>query len=148
MTAMDTTDLPLATGSARAFARGLDRLAVVLQALGAAILAVLLVIVLTSVTLRYVFGSGFIWSEELAIWLNVVLVAVGAPLAATGPLAMRLDVIVDNAEDFRAEDVGKFEIEEHGRNLFRFEDLEACAGSARFEHDVPVLEQCFNIAEE
>jgi tripartite ATP-independent transporter DctM subunit len=95
MTAMDTTDLPLAaSGSARAFAVALDRLAAVLQALGAAILAVLLVLVLTSVMLRYLFGSGFIWSEELAIWLNVVLVAVGAPLAATGPLAMRLDVIV------------------------------------------------------
>src|SRR5882672_9581532 len=94
MTAMDT-DLPLAaSGSARAFSGALDRLAAVLQALGAAILAVLLVLVLTSVTLRYVFGSGLIWSEELAIWLNVVLVAVGAPLAVSGPLAMRLDVIV------------------------------------------------------
>jgi tripartite ATP-independent transporter DctM subunit len=94
MTAMDTALPFAASGPARAFSGALDRLAAVLQALGAAILALLLVLVLTSVTLRYVFGSGLIWSEELAIWLNVVLVAVGAPLAATGPLAMRLDVIV------------------------------------------------------
>ncbi len=70
-------------------------LASILQWSGALVLAILpSVLVLTSVMLRYVFGSGFIWSEELAIWLNVLLVAVGAPLAATGPLAMRLDVIV------------------------------------------------------
>src|SRR3954462_11829661 len=94
MTAMDTALPFAASGPARAFSGALDRLAAVLQALGAAILALLLVLVLTSVTLRYLFGSGLIWSEELAIWLNVVLVAVGAPLAATGPLAMRLDVIV------------------------------------------------------
>src|SRR5581483_9923409 len=67
---------------------------VLLQWLGGAILAVIFVLVMTSVTLRYVFGSGLIWSEELAIWLNILLVAVGAPLAVTGPLAMRLDVIV------------------------------------------------------
>jgi tripartite ATP-independent transporter DctM subunit len=94
MTAMDTI-LPVpAHGAGRALASALDRLSVFLQWLGGAILAVLLALVLTSVTLRYVFGSGLIWSEELAIWLNVVLVAIGAPLAATGPLAMRLDVIV------------------------------------------------------
>ena len=94
MAAMDTT-LPLpANGASRALASALDRLSVVLQWLGAFILAVLLALVLTAVTLRYVFGSGLIWSEELAIWLNVALVAVGAPLAVSGPLAMRLDVIV------------------------------------------------------
>jgi len=62
--------------------------------ISALILALLLVIVLTAVGLRYLFGSGLIWSEELAIWLNVVLVAVGSPLAVTGALAMRFDVIV------------------------------------------------------
>ncbi len=75
-------------------ASALDRLSLTLQWLGAIILAVLFVLVMTSVTLRYVFGSGLIWSEELAIWLNVLLVAVGAPIAVTGPLAMRLDVVV------------------------------------------------------
>jgi len=71
-----------------------EALSAALRFLGALVLAVLFLLVMTSVTLRYVFGSGFIWSEELAIWLNVLLVAIGAPLAVTGPLAMRLDVIV------------------------------------------------------
>src|ERR1700754_469913 len=94
MAAMDATLPSPANGASRALASALDRLSVALQWLGALILAVLLALVLTAVTLRYVFGSGLIWSEELAIWLNVALVAVGAPLAAAGPLAMRLDVIV------------------------------------------------------
>src|SRR5262245_13927584 len=84
------------TGSAGAgrFAVVLNTVEAVLRWLGALILAALLVLVLTAVTLRYVFGSGLIWSEELAIWLNVLLVAIGAPLAATSALAMRLDVVV------------------------------------------------------
>jgi tripartite ATP-independent transporter DctM subunit len=95
MTPMDTRAEPVAaSGPSRPLSAALDRVAAMLQGLGALILAILLVLVLTSVTLRYLFGSGLIWSEELAIWLNVLLVAVGAPLAVTGPLAMRLDVIV------------------------------------------------------
>src|SRR5580704_18992809 len=62
--------------------------------ISALILALLLAIVLTAVGLRYLFGGGLIWSEELAIWLNVVLVAVGSPLAVTGALAMRFDVVI------------------------------------------------------
>lgn len=76
------------------FAAALGVLESGLSWISAAILAILLAIVLTSVALRYLFGSGLIWSEELAIWLNVVLVAVGSPLAVTGTLAMRFDVIV------------------------------------------------------
>jgi tripartite ATP-independent transporter DctM subunit len=95
MTVMESdASLRAAPGGSRTVAAALDGLGVALQALGAVILAALLVLVLTSVTLRYLFGTGLIWSEELAIWLNVLLVAVGAPLAVTGPLAMRLDVIV------------------------------------------------------
>jgi tripartite ATP-independent transporter DctM subunit len=95
MTPMKTSILPATsqTGT-RLLAAVLDRLSGALQWLGAGILAVLFILVMTSVTLRYVFGSGLIWSEELAIWLNILLVAVGAPIAITGPLAMRLDVIV------------------------------------------------------
>jgi tripartite ATP-independent transporter DctM subunit len=95
MAAMPTDTLPAAS-----FAHGrrlpalLDGTESVLQWLGAAVLAALFVLVMVSVTLRYVFGSGLIWSEELAIWLNVLLVAAGAPLAATGVLAMRLDAVV------------------------------------------------------
>lgn len=52
----------------------------------------LLGVVLTVVVLRYGFGGGFLGSDELAVWLNVALVAAGAPLAINSALAMRLDV--------------------------------------------------------
>jgi len=82
------------TTGMKAVSSAVDTLSHALKLFGALVLAVLFVLVMTSVTLRYVFGSGLIWSEELAIWLNILLVAIGAPLAVTGPLAMRLDVIV------------------------------------------------------
>src|SRR6478752_2820018 len=93
MTAAGVSPLPMSTG-VKAVDSAVEGLSAVLRALGAVVLAVLFVLVMTSVTLRYVFGSGLIWSEELAIWLNVLLVATGAPLAATSALAMRLDVVV------------------------------------------------------
>jgi tripartite ATP-independent transporter DctM subunit len=65
-----------------------------LEILGAALLAILFCVVLAAVIRRYVFGGGFVWSDELAIWLHAALIAIGAPLAATSALAMRLDVIV------------------------------------------------------
>ncbi|AXK84168.1 ABC transporter permease [Pseudolabrys taiwanensis] len=92
---MDTSlETAAPIGASGRVAVTLDMIELALKWLGGAILAVTFVLVMTSVTLRYVFGSGLIWSEELAIWLNVLLVSVGAPLAVTGPLAMRLDVIV------------------------------------------------------
>ena len=92
---MKTSAAPLIPlGIGRRLAGPLQALETGLQWFGGFILAAIFVLVMTSVTLRYLFGSGLIWSEELAIWLNVLLVAVGAPLAVTGPLAMRLDVIV------------------------------------------------------
>jgi len=95
MTVIGTGAPPLAArGSRRAAAVALDRLAATLQWLGAVVLAALVALVLTAVTLRYVFGRGLIWSEELAIWLNILLVALGAPLASSGTLSMRLDVVV------------------------------------------------------
>ncbi|RYE76184.1 MAG: TRAP transporter small permease subunit, partial [Hyphomicrobiales bacterium] len=75
--------------------RGLAALVTVLEWLGAAILAVLFLVVMAAVTRRYLLGDGLVWSDELAIWLNVALVAVGAPLAATSALAMRLDVVAN-----------------------------------------------------
>lgn len=60
----------------------------------AAILAVLLIIVLCAVALRYIFGAGLLGSDELAIWLHVALIAFGAPLSINSALAMRLDVFV------------------------------------------------------
>ncbi|MGU3576530.1 TRAP transporter large permease subunit [Brucellaceae bacterium C25G] len=65
----------------------------VLGAICALLLAALLVIVLTAVTLRYGFNSGLLGSEELATWLYVALIAFGAPLAINSALAMRLDLV-------------------------------------------------------
>ena len=65
-----------------------------LELAGAAILAALFLVVMAAVLQRYLFGGGFVWSDELAIWLHLALIAVGAPLAVTGTLAMRLDVLV------------------------------------------------------
>jgi tripartite ATP-independent transporter DctM subunit len=61
---------------------------------GAAVLAMLFLVVMAAVLRRYLLGGGLVWSDELAIWLNVALVAIGAPLAATSALAMRFDVVV------------------------------------------------------
>lgn len=65
-----------------------------LEWLGAAILAALFLVVMAAVIRRYGFGGGLIWSDELAIWLHVALIAIGAPLAVTSALSMRLDVVV------------------------------------------------------
>lgn len=65
-----------------------------LERAGAAILALLFAVVMAAVLRRYLFGGGFVWSDELAIWLHLALIAVGAPLAVTGTLAMRLEVLV------------------------------------------------------
>jgi tripartite ATP-independent transporter DctM subunit len=66
----------------------------VLESAGAAILAVLFLVVMAAVLQRYLFGGGFVWSDELAVWLHLALIATAAPLAVTGTLAMRLDVLV------------------------------------------------------
>ena len=67
---------------------------VALGAICAALLMALLAVVLTTVVLRYAFGTGFLGSEDLGIWLHVALIALGAPLAFNSALAMRLDVFV------------------------------------------------------
>ncbi len=70
-------------------AQGLET---VLAALAGVILALMLALVLLSVVLRYVFETGLIGTEDLGIWLNVALISLAAPLAMSGPLAMRLDL--------------------------------------------------------
>ncbi len=70
------------------------RLVAGLELLGALILASLFLVVMAAVVRRYLLGSGFLGADELAIWLHVALVAIGAPLAASSALAMRLDVFV------------------------------------------------------
>ncbi|KRE00059.1 ABC transporter permease [Bosea sp. Root381] len=85
---------PAPASSRAPAARLLAALEATLGWLGAAILATLFLVVMAAVVRRYVFGGGFVWSDELAIWLHVALIAVGAPLAMTGVLSMRLDVLV------------------------------------------------------
>jgi len=65
-----------------------------LGVIAAGALLVLLAVVLTNVGLRYFLRTGFVGSEELAIWLHVALIAIGAPLSLGSALAMRLDVFV------------------------------------------------------
>ncbi len=77
----------------RQVARGLAAATASLSAVAALLLALLFAVVMAAVVRRYVFGAGLIWSDELAIWLHVALVAFGMPLAATGALAMRLEVV-------------------------------------------------------
>lgn len=81
-------------GPQRVAGRLLAILDKVLGAVAGAILATLLVVVLVNVTLRYLFHTGFIGAEDLGIWLNVAMIAVGAPLSLKSALAMRLDVFV------------------------------------------------------
>ncbi|WP_370674047.1 TRAP transporter large permease subunit [Pleomorphomonas sp. PLEO] len=68
----------------------IDRL---LASLLAAILAALLVLVFGATLLRYVFSTGFVATEDLGILLHTALVFLGLPLCASGPLAMRIDVV-------------------------------------------------------
>ena len=75
---------------ARTMLTGIENL---LGAICAALLAALLLIVLTTVVLRYGFNTGLLGSEELATWLYVALIAFGAPLAINSALAMRLDLV-------------------------------------------------------
>jgi tripartite ATP-independent transporter DctM subunit len=64
-----------------------------LGALAALVLFLLLTAVLLSVTLRYLFATGFVGTEELGIWLHVAIISLGAPLSLGSALAMRFDVL-------------------------------------------------------
>lgn len=75
---------------ARTMLAGIESL---LGAICAMLLAALLLIVLTTVVLRYGFNTGLLGSEELGTWLYVALIAFGAPLAINSALAMRLDLV-------------------------------------------------------
>ncbi len=89
-----TTSAQRRIGPQRVAGRVLAVLDTLLGAVAAVILATLLVVVLVNVTLRYLFHTGFIGAEDLGIWLNVAMIAVGAPLSLKSALAMRLDVFV------------------------------------------------------
>ena len=79
----------------RAASRMLNTSELALGFLAAILLALLLLVVSTSVVLRYGFATAIMGSDELAIWLNVGLIGIGAPLAASGALGMRLEFLVE-----------------------------------------------------
>lgn len=87
----DAQEQPEKSRPAAKMEAGLRRL---LEGVGAALLLALFLVVMVAVLRRYLFGGGFVWSDELAIWLHLALIAFGAPLAVTGTLAMRLEVLV------------------------------------------------------
>jgi len=84
---------PLRPGWRPAATTALDGLAALLQSAAAIVLAILFAVVMAAILSRYLFGSGLIWSDELAVWLHVTIVALGAPLAVSGALGLRLDVV-------------------------------------------------------
>ncbi|WP_245515305.1 TRAP transporter large permease subunit [Rhizobium deserti] len=77
-----------------AAAQWLRSVEAVIGAVAAAILLALLALVIADVYLRYLFRSGLIGTEDLAIWLHVAMISIGAPLSLGSALAMRLDVFV------------------------------------------------------
>lgn len=66
-----------------------------LDLLGAACLAVMVVLVAGNVLLRYVFNSGITVSEELARWLFVWLTFLGAIAALADEAHMGSDMLLD-----------------------------------------------------
>ncbi|GGE15377.1 ABC transporter permease [Aureimonas endophytica] len=75
--------------------RSARRIRHVLGAACGAVIALLLVEVLVSVAMRYLFGSALFGADEAALWLFQLLVALGCPLAVEGALAMRFDFVTE-----------------------------------------------------
>jgi tripartite ATP-independent transporter DctM subunit len=88
LTVAETVSQRPAHGAAGTLVRGAAQL---LRRAAGLVLAVLLALVLASVTARYVFATSFLGADELAIWLHVALIAIGAPLVSGSALAMKLD---------------------------------------------------------
>lgn len=88
-----TAPLPADRGLARWAARWLAALTQGLSVVAAVLLIVLLGLVGAGVVMRYLFQVALLGAEDAGLWLHVAIMAVGAPLALTSALAMRLDVI-------------------------------------------------------
>ena len=69
------------------------RITGVLSAAAGIFLAMLLLLVLVAVALRYGASTGFAGTEEAALWLFLALVCAGLPLTLRGPLSLRLDIV-------------------------------------------------------
>jgi tripartite ATP-independent transporter DctM subunit len=72
----------------------LPRVEVAIATVVTFVLIGLLALVTVNVVLRYFLQSGMVGAEDAAVWLHVALIGLGAPIALSGPLAMRLDVLV------------------------------------------------------
>lgn len=66
------------------------------------VLAVLLALTVGTTFQRYALGSGFVGAEEAAVWLLVLLVCLGFPLAGDGATSMRIDLFGARAVRSRA----------------------------------------------
>ncbi|MEW5423571.1 TRAP transporter large permease subunit [Amorphus sp. 3PC139-8] len=87
-----TLDQVVPEGLAWRAGRVLEIASAWLSTLAAAVLATLMVLVVSGFVLRYAFSSSILGAEDAGIWLNVAIVGLGAPLALNSALAMRLDV--------------------------------------------------------
>ncbi len=85
--------LPPPATVARLSGRALAAVEATLGAVVGAILLSLLAIVGTAVVLRYGVGTGFVGTEEVALWLFVALVFLGLPLIGGSAVSMRLDLL-------------------------------------------------------
>ena len=66
------------------------------------VLALLLVLTVSTTFQRYALGSGFVGAEEAAVWLLVLLVCLGFPLASDGAISMRVQLFATRAVRSRA----------------------------------------------
>jgi len=89
--AVEPSDRPVARVARKALA-SIERL---LAAICAVLLALLLCLVLGSVALRYGFGTGVLGADDLAVWLHIALIGLGAPLALGGSLGLRFEALVN-----------------------------------------------------
>lgn len=81
------------TGSRRSF---LDRIATLIDALLAALLLGMVLMVFGNVVLRYVFNSGIVVSEELSRFFFVWLTFIGAIVAMRDGAHLGMDNVVNN----------------------------------------------------
>src|SRR5690606_28666508 len=93
---------PLVARGMTAAAAWASRLERALAGACGVVLALTLLLVMVTTVQRYVFGIGHLGAEEAAVWLLLLLACVGFPLAAAGPLAMRIDLFTGRAIAFRA----------------------------------------------
>lgn len=74
--------------------RALDRLFKVIEVLMASMLALMIVLVFMNVILRYFFNSGITWSEEMARFLFIWIIYIGAISAMRDNTHLGVDTVI------------------------------------------------------